>query len=57
VAGPASAQALAFVARRLLAESVAVVFATREPSEEPQALPELVVEGLRDQDARSLLAW
>ena len=29
----ASAQALAFVARRLLAESVALVFAVREPSE------------------------
>src|SRR3954464_12330436 len=42
----ASAQALAFVARRLLAESVAVVFATREPSEEFSGLPELRVEGL-----------
>jgi hypothetical protein len=30
----ASAQALAFVARRLLAEPVALVFAVREPSEE-----------------------
>ena len=29
----ASAQALAFVARRLLAESVALVFAVREPSD------------------------
>ena len=32
----ASAQALAFVARRLLAESVALVFAAREPGEEQE---------------------
>jgi AAA ATPase domain len=51
----ASAQALAFVARRLLAESVAMVFATREPSEELRGLPELPVRGLRDSDARALL--
>jgi predicted ATPase len=51
----ASAQALAFVARRLLAESVVVVFAAREPSEELGGLPELVVQGLRDRDARELL--
>jgi hypothetical protein len=53
----ASAQALAFLAGRRLAESVAVAFATREPSEELQGLPELVAEGLRDKDARRLLAW
>jgi DNA-binding CsgD family transcriptional regulator len=52
----ASAQVLGFVARRLLAESVAVVFAMREPSEEFRGLPELVVEGLRDEDACELLA-
>ncbi len=52
----ASAQALAFVARRLLAESVALVFATREPSDDLTGLPHLVVEGLRDGDARALLA-
>src|SRR3954467_11990013 len=51
----ASAQALAFVARRLLADSVAMVFATREQSEELSGLPELHVEGLRDSDARALL--
>jgi DNA-binding CsgD family transcriptional regulator len=51
----ASAQALAFVARRLLAESVAVVFAEREPSGELAGLPELVVEGLAEGDARALL--
>ena len=37
----ASAQVLAFVARRLLAEPVALVFATREPGEEFRGLPEL----------------
>jgi DNA-binding CsgD family transcriptional regulator len=53
----ASAQALAFVARRLLAESVAMVFSLREPQEgqELKGLPELVVMGLRDADARALL--
>ena len=51
----ASAQALAFVARRLLAESVVLLFAAREPGEELAGLPELVVEGLRDGDARALL--
>jgi DNA-binding CsgD family transcriptional regulator len=52
----ASAQALAFVARRLLAEPVALVFATREPGEELRGLPELMVGGLRDSDARELLS-
>ena len=51
----ASAQALVFVARRLLAESVALLVATREPSEELRGFQELVVEGLRDGDARALL--
>ena len=51
----ASAQALAFVARRLLAESVVMLFCVREPIRELAALPELVVEGLRDSDARQLL--
>ena len=51
----ASAQALVFVARRLLAESVALVLATREPSEELRGFPELVVEGLRNGDAGALL--
>jgi hypothetical protein len=50
----ASAQALGFVARRLLAESVAVLIATREPSENFSGLPELVVERLRNNDAREL---
>ncbi|MFL5841475.1 MAG: AAA family ATPase [Thermoleophilaceae bacterium] len=52
----ASAQALAFVARRLQADSVVMLFAVREPIRELAALPELVVEGLRDSDARQLLA-
>jgi hypothetical protein len=53
----ASAQALGFVARRLGAESVAVVFAVRESGEEQEftGLPELMVEGLADGDARALL--
>jgi hypothetical protein len=54
----ASAQTLAFVARRLLAERIAIVFAVREPNDvnELSGLPELVVGGLADGDARSLLA-
>src|ERR1700733_1378879 len=51
----ASAQALVFVARRLLAESVALIFATRDPGEELEGLPKLAVEGLPDGDARALL--
>lgn len=51
----ASALSLAFVARRLVAESIAVVFATRGPSRQLRALPELVVRGLADDDARALL--
>ncbi|HYZ81904.1 MAG TPA: AAA family ATPase [Solirubrobacteraceae bacterium] len=51
----ASAQALGFVARRLLAESVALLLVTRGPSNELEGLPRLVVEGLRDRDARALL--
>jgi DNA-binding CsgD family transcriptional regulator len=52
----ASAQVLAFVARRLVAESVVMLAATREPIGKHGRLPELVVEGLRDADARALLA-
>ena len=52
-----SALTLAFVARRLLAESVGLVFAVREPSTVPEltGLPDLVVRGLGDSDARALL--
>jgi DNA-binding CsgD family transcriptional regulator len=51
----ASAQALGFVARRLLAESVALVVAAREPGGEFARLPELLVGGLSNGDARELL--
>ena len=54
----ATQQVLGFVARRLLAEPVAMVFALREPSPvtELAGLPELAIGGLRDEDARALLA-
>ena len=54
----ASAQALAFVGRRLDAESVALVFCSRDPATAGglAGLPELVLEGLPDPDARALLA-
>ena len=51
----ASAQALAFVARRLLADPVAVLFATRGPSKELAGLPELFLRGLDDDAAGALL--
>jgi DNA-binding CsgD family transcriptional regulator len=53
----ASAQALAFVARRLLAEPVALVFAARTggPEQGLEGLPELPVRGLSDADARAVL--
>lgn len=53
----ASARTLEFVARRLMAEPVAFVFAVREPSGEHPlvGLPELPLRGLGDIDARALL--
>jgi DNA-binding NarL/FixJ family response regulator len=51
-----SALTLAFVARRLLAEPVGIVFAAREAGDELQHLPELEVPGLRNGDARTLLS-
>jgi len=51
----ASAQALGFVARRLAADPVGLVFAAREPSPDMAGLPDLEVGGLRDSDARALL--
>jgi hypothetical protein len=52
----ASALALAFVARRLLAEPVAIVFVTREPVQALSGLAELVIDGVGDDAARLLLA-
>jgi len=52
----ASAQVMGFVARRLFAEQVALVVATREPGGEFRGLPELAVGGLGDGAARELLA-
>jgi DNA-binding CsgD family transcriptional regulator len=51
----ASSQVLGFVARRLAADPVALVFVAREPGAELAGLPELVVNGLREEDARALL--
>jgi DNA-binding CsgD family transcriptional regulator len=53
----ASAQILTFVARRLLAERIAVVCAVRRSSGDDvlTGLPELSVHGLNDRDARALL--
>ncbi|WP_282108158.1 helix-turn-helix transcriptional regulator [Streptomyces liliiviolaceus] len=52
-----SAQTLSFVARRMLAEPLALVFATREPSgrDDFADLPELTLQGLTNADARALL--
>jgi DNA-binding CsgD family transcriptional regulator len=52
----ASAQALGFTARRLGAEPVGLVFAARVAGGELARLPELEVDGLREDDARALLA-
>ncbi|WP_309236014.1 AAA family ATPase, partial [Amycolatopsis sp. SID8362] len=51
----ASAQVLGFVARRLLAESVALVFATRDRGQDLLGLPDLEVTGLGNADSRALL--
>ena len=50
-----SAQALSFVARRLGAESVAMIFATRVPHPDLNSLPTMQVAGLREGGARALL--
>jgi len=51
----ASAQVVGFVARRLAAEPVGLVFAARDPGEELAGLPQMTVQGLREGDARALL--
>jgi DNA-binding CsgD family transcriptional regulator len=48
-------QTLGFVARRLLAEPVALVFAVRDRPDVLAGLPDLDVRGLPDSDARRLL--
>lgn len=50
-----SAQTLGFVARRLVAESVAVLFALREPVDGLTGLPRLILRGLSEPHARALL--
>jgi hypothetical protein len=51
----ASTDALAFVARRVLAEPLTFVFGSRQAAGSFPGLPELVVEGLREDDACALL--
>jgi DNA-binding CsgD family transcriptional regulator len=51
----ASAQALGFAARRMAADPVGLVFAARVPGEDLAGLPELMVEGLAEDDAAALL--
>jgi DNA-binding CsgD family transcriptional regulator len=51
----ASAGVIAFVARRLGAESVGLVLGTRVPGDELTGLAQLAVEGLGKADARALL--
>ena len=51
----ASARALGFVARRLLAEKVALLFGTREPGDTLKRLAEVHVRPLGHRDARALL--
>jgi DNA-binding CsgD family transcriptional regulator len=54
-----SADALAFVARRLYADSIAIIFAVRDPAPRHGKLdgfPELRLAGLAEADARELLA-
>jgi DNA-binding CsgD family transcriptional regulator/tetratricopeptide (TPR) repeat protein len=54
----ATSRVLAFVGRRLLAESVVLILAVREPWAERlfPDLPDLTLKGLDDDDARGLLA-
>jgi DNA-binding CsgD family transcriptional regulator len=51
----ASAQALGFVARRLAAEPLGMVFAARVPGDEVTGVPELKLAGLGEGDADALL--
>ncbi len=51
----ASRQVLAFVARRLGAESLGLIFAARALDDDLQTLPQLLVSGLEESAARALL--
>ena len=51
----ASALVLTFVARRLSAEGVGMLFAVRDHGDELTGLPDLTVSALHDRDARNLL--
>jgi DNA-binding CsgD family transcriptional regulator/tetratricopeptide (TPR) repeat protein len=51
----ASARVLGFVARRLAADPVGLVFAARQPDAELAGLPELAIGNLDEDDSRSLL--
>jgi DNA-binding CsgD family transcriptional regulator/tetratricopeptide (TPR) repeat protein len=51
----ASAHVLTFVARRLLAEPIAILIGVRQPGDEVRGLPKLEIRGLREGDARALL--
>ena len=54
----ASLQALGFVARRLVAEPIAMIFSLREPTTTRalDGLPQLPIQGLDEPDARALLS-
>jgi predicted ATPase len=51
-----SAQAIAFAARHVPRDAVAVLFGARTLTDEVRGLPDLTISGLEDQDARTLLA-
>jgi hypothetical protein len=51
----ASMGAFAFAARRLLADRVTTIFGTRQPVDLLSGLPEMMLDGLADADARALL--
>src|SRR5271163_1533823 len=55
----ASAEVLAFVARRVQSEGIVLVFAIREPERHFEAIPEILLTGLAPEDAQALLesAW
>jgi hypothetical protein len=53
----ASAQAMAFAARRLLAESVVVLFAAREPGDELGGLPRLEISSRGKLDQAGTMGW